>query len=68
MNQPLLTFSSLDLFLPAQQPPAQKLSFPEKNKPVRGAFCVIEINRWIARWENEGGAVALGRSADYLAS
>jgi len=28
MNQPLLTFSSL---LPAQQPPAQKFSFPEKT-------------------------------------
>ncbi len=68
MNQPLLTFPSLDLFLPAQQPLAQRLSFSEKNRPVRGAFCVVEINRWIARWENEGGAVALGRSVDYVTS
>jgi hypothetical protein len=64
----MLTFPSSNFRLQAQHPPVQRLSFPEENRPDRGAFCPIEINRWIAHWENEGGAVARGRSVDYVTS
>ena len=55
MNQPMLSFRSSN-FLQAQHQPVQRLSFPEENRPDPGAFCSTETNRWIARWENEGGA------------
>jgi hypothetical protein len=57
------TFPSSN-FLLQEHPPVQRFSFPEENIPGGGSLCPSEINRWIARWENEGGAVALGRSAD----
>jgi hypothetical protein len=66
MNQPMLTFPSSNFLLQAQHAPLRRLSFPEENRPELGAFCAIEINRWIARWENEGGAVALGPSVDHV--
>jgi hypothetical protein len=56
MNQPMLTFRSSNFLLQAQNPPVQRLSFAE-NRSNPAAFCPAEINRWIARWENEGGAV-----------
>ena len=62
MNQLMLTFPSSNFL--RQQPAVQKLSFPEETRLGAGSFCPTELNRWIARWENEGGAVALGRSAD----
>jgi hypothetical protein len=68
MNQLMLTFPSSNFLLQAQLPIVQRLSFADENKPARGAFCPSEINRWIARWENEGGAVAVGGSADYVTS
>jgi hypothetical protein len=51
----MLTFPSSNFLLQAQHPPVQRLSFADENRHVRGAFCLTEINRWIARWENEGG-------------
>ena len=45
-------------------PAVEKVSFPEGNRPEPAAPCHPEINRWIARWENEGGGVRLGRSDD----
>jgi hypothetical protein len=68
MNQPMLTFCSSNFLLQVQNPPVQRLSFPEENRSGPAAFSPAEINRWIARWENEGGAVAVGRSADYVTS
>jgi hypothetical protein len=47
-------------------PTVQRLSLPGENRPARGALSPGEINRWIARWENEGGAVALGPSANHV--
>ncbi len=64
----MLTVSSSNFLLRAQHPPVQRLSFADENRHVRGAFCLTEINRWIARWENEGGAVAVGGTADYVTS
>jgi hypothetical protein len=68
MNQPMLAFRSSNFLLQVQDPPAQILSFPGENRSGPVAFCPAEINRWIARWENEGGAVAGGRSAEYVTS
>jgi hypothetical protein len=68
MNQPMLTFRSSNFLLRAQNPPVQSLSFPEQNRSDPAALCPAEINRWIARWENEGGAVAVGLSADHVTS
>jgi hypothetical protein len=67
MNQVMLTFPSSN-FLLQERPPVQRLSFPKDNRPGGGAFCSTEINRWIGRWENEGGALAVGGSADYVKS
>ena len=64
MKQPLLSFPSCNFLRQAQLPIVQRLSFPEENRSDRGAFCPTEINRWIARWENEGGAVAFGTSVE----
>jgi len=36
------------------------------KNPLNKALSRGEINRWIARWENEGGAVALGPSANHV--
>jgi len=66
MNQPMLTFPSSNFLLQAPHPPVQGLSFPDENRPARGAFCLTEINRWIARWENEGGAGAVEGNANYV--
>ena len=68
MNQPMLAFRSFNFLLQVQNPPVQRLSFPEENRSAPAAFCPAEINRWIARWENEGGAVAVRRSAGYVTS
>jgi hypothetical protein len=68
MNQPMLTFRSSNFLLQAQNPPVQGLFFPEQNRSDPASFCPTEINRWIARWENEGGAVAVRRSAAYVIS
>jgi hypothetical protein len=68
MNQPMLTFPSSNLLLRARYPSAQRPYFPEKNTPDPAHFAFTEINRWIARWENEGGAVAIRRSPDYVTS
>jgi hypothetical protein len=62
MNQP--TFRSSNFLLQAQNPPVQGLFFPEQNRSDPAAFCPAEINRW----ENEGGAVAVRRSAAYVIS
>jgi|GraSoiStandDraft_41_1057321.scaffolds.fasta_scaffold189289_5 hypothetical protein len=56
MNQLMLSFPSSN-FLLQEHPPVQRLSFPQDNRPGGSSFCPTEINRWIARWENEGGAV-----------
>ena len=64
----MVTFPSSNSLLRAQHPPVQRLSFPDENTSDHGAFSHTEINRWIARWENEGGAVALGRSGAYVTS
>jgi hypothetical protein len=66
MNQPMLTFPSFNLLLRGRYPSAQRPYFPEKNTPDPAHFSSTEINRWIARWENEGGAVRLGRSDDQV--
>jgi hypothetical protein len=58
MKQPMLSFPSSNFLLQAQLPTVQRLFFPEENRSDRGGFCPSEINRWIARWENEGGALA----------
>jgi hypothetical protein len=68
MNQLMLTFPSSNFLLQAQRPPVQRLSLSDENRPARGTFCLTEINRWIGRWENEGGALAVGGSADYVKS
>jgi hypothetical protein len=65
MNQLVLTFLFSN-FLLQEHPPVQRLSFPEDNSPGGGAFCPSEINRWIARWENERGAVAVEGNANYV--
>ena len=67
MNQLMLTFPSSN-FLLQERPPVQRLSLSDENRAARGTFCLTEINRWIARWENEGGALAVGGSADYVKS
>jgi hypothetical protein len=64
MKQPMLSFPSSNFLLQAPLPTVQRLSFPEETRSERDAFCPIEINRWIARWENEGGAVAVGPSVE----
>jgi hypothetical protein len=64
----MLTFRSSNFLLQTQNPPGQRLSFPEENGSDPAAFCSAEINRGIARWENEGGAVAVGPSADHVTS
>jgi hypothetical protein len=65
MNQPMLPFPSSNFLLQAQHPPVQRDSLSRRRIDLIGAhFCPVEINRWIARWENEGGAVALGPSVD----
>jgi hypothetical protein len=66
MNQPMLTFPSSNLLLRARIPSAQGPYFVEKNTSDPAHFAFTEINRWIARWENEGGAVRLGRSDDQV--
>jgi hypothetical protein len=68
MNQPMFTSCSSNFHLQSHDAPVRRISFPAENKPDRDAFRSTEINRWIARWENEGGAVAIGRSADHLTS
>jgi hypothetical protein len=35
----------------------ERLSFHRASGSVRTSHCPTEITRWIARWENEGGAV-----------
>ena len=60
----MLTFPSSLFLLKAPPPPVQRLSFADENRHVRGAFCITEINRWIARWENEG-AVAMDGNGNY---
>ena len=35
----------------------RRLSFSHGTDADCSMFCSTEINRWIARWENEGGAV-----------
>jgi hypothetical protein len=59
MNRLMLTFPCSN-FLLQEHPPVQRLSFVEDKTLGGGAFCPTEINRWIARWENEGGALAVG--------
>jgi hypothetical protein len=59
MKQPMLSFPSSNFLLQAQLPTVQRLSLSEENRSDPAAFCPAEINRWIARWENEGGAGAL---------
>jgi hypothetical protein len=56
MNQ-LMRSSPSSNFLLQEHPPVQRVSFPDENRPARSVFCAGVINRWIARWEKEGGAV-----------
>jgi len=64
----MLTFCSSNFLLQIQNTPVQKLSFPEQNRSDPAAFYPAQMNRWITRWENEGGAIAVGRSADNVAA
>jgi hypothetical protein len=63
-QQLMLSFPSSNFLPQAQLPTLQKLSFPEENGSDRSPFHPTEINRAIARWENEGGAVTLGSSVE----
>jgi hypothetical protein len=65
MKQPMLTFPFSNFLLQAQLPTLQRLSLQDQNRPARGAFCPSEINRWIARWENEGGAIRRSKSPGF---
>jgi len=57
LNQPMLTFGFSNFLVRVAHPPVPGGSFPEENPSERGVFCPAEVKRWIARWENEGGAM-----------